>query len=39
MLPEPPRPIIYGNAGNFVADRYGVTNPAPAAPPVGLPKN
>ena len=30
MLPERPRPAIYGNPGNFLADHYGVTNPAPA---------
>jgi len=39
MLPERPRPVTYGNAGNFVADHYGVTNPPPAAPPAGQPKN
>jgi arylsulfatase A-like enzyme len=32
MLPERPRPMFYGNAGRGVADRYGVTNPAPAVP-------
>ncbi len=32
MLPERPRPATYGNPGNFLADHYGVTNPAPAAP-------
>ena len=32
MLPERPRAATYGNPGNFVADHYGVTNPAPAAP-------
>jgi arylsulfatase A-like enzyme len=39
MLPERPRPMFYGNPGAGVADRYGVTNPAPAAPPVSPPKN
>ena len=39
MLPERPRPMFWGNAGRGVADRHGVTNPTPAAPPVGLPKN
>jgi arylsulfatase A-like enzyme len=33
MLPERPRPALYGNAGNVVADHYGVTNPAPQATP------
>ena len=31
MLPERPRPAAYSNPGNFLADHYGVTNPAPAA--------
>jgi len=39
MLPERPRPMSYGNVGRGVADHYGVTNPAPAAPPVSPPKN
>jgi arylsulfatase A-like enzyme len=39
MLPERPRPMFYGNPGRGVADRYGVTNPVPAAPPVSPPKN
>jgi arylsulfatase A-like enzyme len=39
MLPERPRPMVYGNAGRGVADRYGVTNPIPPAPPAGQPKN
>jgi arylsulfatase A-like enzyme len=39
MLPERPRPMFWGNAGRGVADRHGITNPTPAAPPVGLPKN
>jgi arylsulfatase A-like enzyme len=38
MLPERPRPMFYGNPGAGVADRYGVTNPPPAAP-AGQPKN
>jgi arylsulfatase A-like enzyme len=37
MLPERPRPATYGNPGNFVADHYGVTNPAPAVPSVSPP--
>jgi hypothetical protein len=32
MLAERPRPGTYSNPGNFLADHYGVTNPAPAAP-------
>jgi arylsulfatase A-like enzyme len=32
MLPERSRPATYVNPGNFQADRYGVINPAPAAP-------
>jgi arylsulfatase A-like enzyme len=28
MLPERPRPAPYSNPGNFLADHYGVTNPA-----------
>jgi arylsulfatase A-like enzyme len=32
MLAERPRPATYSNPGNFLADHYGVTNPAPAAP-------
>jgi arylsulfatase A-like enzyme len=39
MLPERPRPMRYGNPGSAVADRYGVTNPAPAAPHAAQPKN
>jgi arylsulfatase A-like enzyme len=38
MLPERPRPMRYGNHGPGLADRYGVTNPAPAAPAASLPK-
>ena len=37
MLPERPRPAAYSNPGNFLADHYGVINPAPAAPPVNAP--
>src|SRR5499433_1420459 len=37
MLPERPRPATYGNPGNFVADHYGFTNPAPAVPSVSPP--
>jgi arylsulfatase A-like enzyme len=33
MLPERPRPATYGNPGNFMADHYGVINPAPAGSP------
>jgi arylsulfatase A-like enzyme len=32
MLPERPRPAAYSNPGNFLADHYGVTNPAPPIP-------
>jgi arylsulfatase A-like enzyme len=38
MLPERQRPMRYGNHGRGLADRYGVTNPAPAAPAASLPK-
>ena len=37
MLPERPRPAAYSNPGNFLADHYGVINPAPAAPPGNVP--
>ena len=37
MLPERPRPAAYSNPGNFLADHYGVINPAPAAPPGNAP--
>jgi hypothetical protein len=37
MLPERPRAATYANPGNFVADHYGVTNPAPAVPSVSPP--
>jgi arylsulfatase A-like enzyme len=33
MLPERPRPAPYNNPGNFLADHYGVVNPAPTAAP------
>jgi arylsulfatase A-like enzyme len=33
MLAERARPAPYNNPGNFVADHYGVVNPAPAAAP------
>jgi arylsulfatase A-like enzyme len=33
MLPERPRPAAYSNPGNFLADHYGVANPAPTATP------
>jgi hypothetical protein len=39
MLPEHARPVTYFHSGNFVADHYGVTNPAPAAAPASLPQN
>lgn len=35
MLPERPRPAIYGNPGTVVPDRYGVANPPPAPSPGG----
>jgi hypothetical protein len=31
--------MFFGNTGRGIADRHGVTNPAPADPPVSLPKN
>ena len=31
MLPERPRPALYGNPGDAMADHYGVTNPPPPA--------
>src|SRR5437762_3712064 len=37
MLPERATPAAYSNPGNFVADRYGVSNPAPATPSGGAP--
>ena len=34
MLPERSRPAVYTrNAGDAMADHYGVVNPVPAAPP------
>jgi arylsulfatase A-like enzyme len=34
MLPERPRPALYGNPGVYLPDHYGVVNPtAPPAPP------
>jgi arylsulfatase A-like enzyme len=36
MLPEHARPALYFHPGNFVADHYGVVNPAPA-PRTSLP--
>jgi len=33
MLAERPRPASYYNPGNFLADHYGVVNPAPTAAP------
>jgi arylsulfatase A-like enzyme len=35
MLAERPRPAAYSNPGNFLADHYGVINPAPVAAPGG----
>jgi arylsulfatase A-like enzyme len=32
MLAERARPAAYSNPGNFLADHYGVTNPAAVAP-------
>ena len=32
MLEERSRPATHINAGNSMADHYGVVNPAPAAP-------
>jgi len=37
MLPERPRPATYSNPGNFLADHYGVVNPAPAPPTASIP--
>src|SRR5262245_19412546 len=37
VLPERPRPALYGQPGNVLPDRYGVTNPAPVAPPGSAP--
>ena len=32
-------PANYFHPGNLLADRYGVTNPPPAAPSASLPKS
>jgi arylsulfatase A-like enzyme len=37
MLPERAPPATYFHPGNFVADHYGVVNPAPAPPSASLP--
>jgi arylsulfatase A-like enzyme len=37
LLPERPRPAPYINAGNVLADHYGVANPAPASPSASAP--
>jgi arylsulfatase A-like enzyme len=37
MLPERSRPANYAHPGNFVADHYGVTNPAPMTPTTNAP--
>ena len=37
MLPERARPANYVHPGNLTADRYGVVNPAPAAPSASPP--
>src|SRR5437879_4068464 len=37
MLPERATPAAYSNPGNFVADHYGVSNPATAASSGGAP--
>jgi arylsulfatase A-like enzyme len=37
MLPERSRPAPYNHPGNFLADHYGVTNPAPVAPSASTP--
>jgi arylsulfatase A-like enzyme len=37
MLPERSRPAPYNHPGNFLADHYGVTNPAPATPSASTP--
>ncbi len=31
MLPERPRPALYGNPGVFLPDHYGVVNQVPPA--------
>jgi arylsulfatase A-like enzyme len=35
MLPERPRPALYGQPGNLLADHYGVVNPPPQPPTTG----
>jgi len=37
MLPERSRPAPYNHPGNFLADHYGVTNPAPVTPSTSAP--
>jgi arylsulfatase A-like enzyme len=37
VLPERPRPALYAQPGNVLADHYGVINPAPVAPPGSAP--
>src|SRR5713101_580504 len=37
MLPERSRPATYLHPGNFLADHYGVANPAPATPSTSSP--
>ena len=37
MLPERSRPAPYNHPGNFLADHYGVTNPAPVNPSTSAP--
>jgi arylsulfatase A-like enzyme len=37
MLPERSRPAPYNHPGNFLADHYGVTNPAPVTPSISAP--
>ena len=39
MLEERSRPANFFHPGNLLADRYGVVNPPPPAPPSSLPKN
>jgi arylsulfatase A-like enzyme len=39
MLPERARPANYVHPGNLTADRYGVSNSAPASPTATPPKN
>ena len=35
MLPERPRPALYAQPGNLLADHYGVVNPSPQPPTTG----